>query len=167
MNPIKLRLAVESDLFQINDIFNYYVEDSTCVWTTHLCTEEERQEWFTSHDTTTPVIVAEQEGEIIGWGALSPFETACTFHKTVENSVYVHHKFQRKGVGKSILNELIRLAQEAGVISIIASISSDQYASIALHKATGFREVGKLKKVGYKFNQYRDLLYMQLHLTNR
>ncbi len=165
MNSIELRLAVESDLLQINDIFNYYVGTSTCVWTTQLCTEEERKEWFASHDDSTPIIVAEHDGRIIGWGALSPFETACTFYKTVENSVYVHHEFQRRGIGIRILNELIRLGREAGIISIIAAISSDQHASIALHKASGFREVGQLSKVGYKFNSYRDLLYMQLHLT--
>lgn len=167
MGDIELRLAVEADLPQINDIFNHYVATSTCVWTTHLCTEPERKEWFASHDAATPVLVAEQDGKIVGWGAISLFETACTFYKTVENSIYVHHEFQRQGIGRRILYALIRMAKQAGFISIVAAISSDQAASIALHRAAGFQEVGQLKKVGYKFNKFRDVSYLQLLLESR
>ncbi len=166
MSNVNLRFAVEADLPQINDIYNHYVSTSTCVWTTHLCTEQERKEWFDSHDAITPVLVAQQDGRIVGWGALSLFKTACTFYKTAENSVYVHHEFQRQGIGKRILCELVHCAQKAGFVSVVAAISSDQAASIALHRTAGFQEVGHLKKVGYKFNIYQDLLYLQLHLAN-
>lgn len=166
MKRLELRLAVEADLPQINAIYNNYVASSTCVWTTQLCTEQERQAWFAAHTADTPVLVAAQNGNIVGWGALALFQTACTFHRTVENSVFVHHLHHRRGIGRRILAELIRCAQQAGFRSIIAAISADQSASIALHRAAGFEEAGCLKKVGHKFNRYQDLLYLQYHLSN-
>ncbi|MGK7948819.1 MAG: N-acetyltransferase family protein [Xenococcaceae cyanobacterium] len=166
-NNFKLRPAVEADLPQINEIYNYYVSNSTCVWTTHICTEQERKEWFASHDDATPVLVAEQNGKVIAWGTFSLFKTACTFHKTVENSVYVHHEFQRQGIGSKLLAELVRRAREAGFESVIAAISSDREASLALHRAAGFQEVGRFHQVGYKFERYMDVVYLQLRLVNR
>ncbi len=166
-NNFKLRPAVEADLPQINEIYNYYVSNSTCVWTTHICTEQERKEWFASHDDATPVLVAEQNGKVIAWGTFSLFKTACTFHKTVENSVYVHHEFQRQGIGSKLLSELVRRAREAGFASVIAVISSDREASLALHRAAGFQEVGRFHQVGYKFDRYLDVVYLQLRLVKR
>ena len=165
-NNFKLRSAVEADLPQINDSYNYYVSNSTCVWTTHLCTEQERKEWFASHDDATPVLVAEQNGKVVAWGTFSLFKTACTFHKTVENSVYVHYEFQRQGIGSKLLAELVLRAREAGFASVIAVISSDQEASLALHRAKGFQEVGRFYQVGYKFDRYMDVVYLQLWLVN-
>jgi L-amino acid N-acyltransferase len=165
-NLFKLRLATKADLPQINDIYNYYVSNSTCVWTTHLCTEQEREQWFTSHDEATPVLVAAQNGKIVAWGTFSSFQTACTFHKTVENSIYVHHEFQRQGIGRQLLAELVYRAREAGFGSIVAAISADRAASLALHQAAGFQEVGRFQAVGYKFDRYLDLVYLQLRLVD-
>jgi L-amino acid N-acyltransferase len=165
-NLFKLRLAAKADLPQINDIYNYYVSNSTCVWTTHLCTEQEREQWFATHDDATPVLVAEQDGKVVAWGTFSSFQTACTFHKTVENSIYVHHEFQRQGIGRQLLAELVHWAREAGFGSIVAAISADRAASLALHRAAGFEEVGRFQKVGYKFDRYLDLVYLQLRLGN-
>ena len=167
MSKHDIRFAAEADLPQINAIFNHYVATSTCVWTTHPYTDQERKAWFDAHDATTPVLVAEKNGNIVGWGALSRFQTACTFHRTAENSVYVHPEFQRQGIGRQLLFELMQCARQAGHVSIIAAISADQAPSIALHNAAGFRQVGLFRKVGYKFNRYYDVLYMQRHLENR
>jgi len=118
-----LRPALADDLPQINAIFNHYVTTSTCVWTTHPVTEQERREWFAAHDAATPVIVAEKDVEVVGWGALALFVTACTFHRTAENSVYVHPAFQRRSIGKRLLSELLRRARESGFVSVVAAIS--------------------------------------------
>jgi L-amino acid N-acyltransferase len=165
-NIFKLRLATKADLPQINDIYNYYVSNSTCVWTTHLCTEQEREQWFATHDDATPVLVADQDGKVVAWGTFSSFQTACTFHKTVENSIYVHHEFQRQGIGRQLLAELVHRAREKGFGSIVAAISADRAASLALHRAAGFEEVGRFQQVGYKFDRYLDLVYLQLRLGN-
>lgn len=164
MISVILRPATTADLPEINEIFNYYVKTSTCVWTDTPCSEKERKDWFSNHDHSLPILVADYQGTIVGWGALSWFESACTFSKTVENSVYIHHDYLHKRIGRTILNRLIQCARKQGLVSIIASISSDQKASIALHKSAGFVEAGQLQKVGYKFDSYRNLSYYQLLL---
>lgn len=165
MSSVELRAATEADLPQINDIFTHYVATSTCVWTTCASTYDERRAWFAAHDAATPVLVAEHEGRVVGWGALSPFATSCTFSRTVEDSVYVHADFLRRGVGTSLLAALIDQARRLGYVSVIASISADQPASIRLHRALGFAEAGRLKDVGSKFGASHDLIYMQLLLA--
>ena len=99
MTKTTIRPATISDLQAINDIYNYYIQHSTCLWTTNPCSEAERLAWYEEHGETMPVIVAEADGRILGWGALSSFRPAYTQAGTLEDSVYVHHEFQSSGHG--------------------------------------------------------------------
>ena len=156
--------ASASDLASINAIFNHYVAHSSCVWTTTPCSEAERVAWYEEHDASMPVLVAESGGHVIGWGALGSFRTAYTLAGTLEDSVYVHHDFHRRGVGSRLLSELIGAARRGGLRSILANISADQTPSIRLHEKFGFQKVAHLRQVGRKFNQWFDAVYMQLLL---
>jgi len=122
--------------------------------------------WYQEHDVRTPILVAEHGPETVAWGDLSPFKTSCTFHETVENSVYVHKDFHRQGVGHTLLQELIKRALEEGFNSMIAVISSDQHPSLELHRKLGFQQVGYFHRVGYKFTRWLDAVYLQLDLRN-
>jgi L-amino acid N-acyltransferase YncA len=84
---------------------------------------------------------------------------------TLEDSVYVHHDFHRRGIGARLLTELTATARRAGLRSILASISADQTPSIRLHEKFGFRKVAHLQQVGRKFNQWFDGVYFQLLLA--
>ena len=162
---ITTRPASPSDLREINAIFNYYVAHSTCVWTTTPCSETERQAWYAEHGGNMPVIVAERDGKIVGWGALSSFRTAYTQAGTLEDSVYVHHYFHRQRIGSCLLTNLIESASRNGLHSILANISADQTPSIRLHEKFGFQKVAHLHQVGRKFNQWFDAVYLQLRLA--
>ena len=166
MRNIDIRPAVEADLSQINDIYNYYVATSTCVWTTIPCTEPERKAWYREHDETMPILVAERHGSIVGWGALSSFRTAYTIAGTLEDSIYVHHDFHRQGIGSKLLIKLIEIARCNGLHSILANISADQEPSILIHEKYGFQKVAHLQQVGWKFNRWLDAVYLQLLLVN-
>lgn len=157
-----LRDATEADLPAINAIYNYCVLTSTCTYQMTPETEEARRAWFTGRGPRHPVIVAEHDGEVLAWGSLSAFHKREAYAQTVENSVYVSHLHQRRGLGTKIMEELIRRARAAGVHSIIAGISADQEGSIALHRRLGFTDGGRLREVGCKFDQQLDVVYMQL-----
>ncbi len=165
MTETTIRPATIADLRAINDIFNHYVHHSTCVWTTSPCSDGERRAWYEEHGKTMPAIVAESNGRILGWGALSSFRTAYTLAGTLEDSVYVHHEFRRQGIGRRLLQALIDEARHVGIHSILANISADQQPSIHLHEAFGFHEVAHLREVGRKFNRWLDAVYLQLLLT--
>jgi L-amino acid N-acyltransferase len=162
---IMIRPAGSTDLARINAIYNYYVAHSTCVWTTVPCSEAERATWYEEHDGSMPVLVAEFGSDVVGWGALGSFRTAYTLAGTLEDSVYVHHDFFRRGIGSRLLTELIAAARRIGLRSILANISADQTPSIRLHEKFGFQKVAHLRQVGQKFNQSFDAVYMQLLLS--
>jgi len=167
MKGLRIRRAVARDLSAINDIYNYYVTSSTCTYQEEPDSPSERAKWFGSHDARHPVIVAEMGGEVVGWACLSPFHPRCAYRYTVEDSVYVRHDMHRKGIGERLLRELVDLGRRIGHRSIVAVISADQAPSIALHRKLGFVSAGRLRKVGYKFERWLDVAYMQLLLRKR
>ena len=161
-----IRPAGARDLSEINAIFNYYVDHSTCVWTTEHCSETERKTWYEQHGASMPVLVAELAGRVVGWGSLGTFRTAYTVAGTLEDSVYVHHAFLRRRIGSRILAALIGEARKLGLHSILANISADQAVSISLHENFGFEKVAHLRQVGRKYSRTLDAVYLQLLLPS-
>ena len=160
-HPI-LRLATAEDLPALNAIYNHYVLHSTATYQTTPETEAARLAWFHNRNLAHhPVVVAEQAGRIAAWGSLSPFGKREAFAKTVENSIYVHPDCHRRGLGRLLLQDQLQRAAAAGHRALIAAISSDQAPSLALHRTLHFAEVGRLLQVGWKFDQWLDLVYLQ------
>jgi phosphinothricin acetyltransferase len=164
MSDLTLRPAVDADLRAINDIYNHYVLHSTATYQEEPETMQGREAWFTRHGLMHPVIVAEVDGLLVGWGSLSAFHSRSAYRRTVENSIYVHPAHHRRGIGRTLLVDLIRLARDAGHHTIIALIDGDQPASVGLHAAHGFREAGHLREVGFKFGRWLNVVQMQLML---
>lgn len=160
----EIRPAAEADLASINDIYNHYVLNSTCTYQEEPETIESRHRWFRHHGEKHPVIVAVADGQVIGWGSLSPYHARSAYGRTVENSVYVNHQHHRKGIGSLLLEELIARARTLEHRAIIAGIDADQEASVALHSKFQFEKVGQLKQVGFKFGLWLDVIYMELLL---
>src|SRR5271154_2103576 len=107
-----VRLAEERDLVAINDIYNHYVLHSTCTYQEEPESIEDRRRWFSHHGDKHPVLVAEESGQVVGWGSLSAFHARSAYRHTVENSVYIHHLHQRRGIGSLLLQELIDRARK-------------------------------------------------------
>jgi len=164
MTP-NIRLAIVADLAAINDIYNYYVPRSTCTYQLELETLESRQAWFDAHPSDSyPVTVAEIDCEVVGWGALSKFRERAAYAPTVEASVYIHHDFHRRGIGRVLLEDLVERARAIGFHTLIGGASADQTASLALQQSLGFQRVAHFKEVGSKFGQRLDVIFFQLML---
>ncbi len=156
-----IRKAGPADLNAINDIYNYFVTRSSCTFQTDCSAGDERREWFSRHGPEYPVIVAEEQGAVIGWASLSPYHSRCGYRFTVEDSVYVRADCHGRGIGRALLTDLVRRATEIGHHSIIAMIAGDQPASVGLHAKQGFVQVAHLREVGYKFERWIDVIFMQ------
>ena len=111
-----------------------------------------------------PIIVAKKEGEILGFGMYSEFRFREAYQFTVEHSVYVAANHLGKGIGKSLLSELIVLAKAQKLHTMIGVIDSENQNSIAFHEQFGFKIVGVVKESGYKFDRWLDSVFMQLIL---
>src|SRR5258706_15394327 len=161
---IIVRPAAHSDLRAINDIYNHYVVHSPCTCQKDLESMTSRRHWFDYHGVKHPITVAELDGTVLGWGSLSAYHARSAYRRTVENSVYVHHEHHRRGIGSQLLRDLIERAQALEHHAIIAGIDADQAASVVLHSRFGFNKVGQLAQVGFKFNRWLDVIYMELIL---
>jgi len=161
---IIIRTATENDIQPMLDIYNEVIKNSTAVFQYDPHTLEMRKEWFAKkHEENHPVFIAE-ENEVVGFSTFGQFRNWQAYKYSVENSVYVKADQRGKGIGKLLLKPLIDAAKELELHTIIAGIVADNEASIALHKQFGFVEVAHFKEVGYKFNRWLDLKFLQLML---
>lgn len=111
-----------------------------------------------------PFLVAEEEGEIAGYGYATLFRPRPGYRFTVEDSVYVRADCVGRGVGRRLLAEVMRLCREAGYRQMIAVIGGENPASVAMHAALGFSTAGVLRGAGWKFDQPQDITFMQSEL---
>jgi L-amino acid N-acyltransferase YncA len=156
-----LRSARAADLAAISDIYNHYVARSTCTFALQPETLDERKAWFAGRGQIHPVLVTEEAGAVIGWASLSPWNKRCAYAQTVESSVYIHHDHHRRGLGKALMVEMLQMAVELKLHSLIAGVSADQPASLRVHQRLGFSEVARFKEVGFKFGKWLDVIYLQ------
>ncbi len=164
MSTFTIRLATTNDAESIRAIYNHYVTHSTCTYQIELETAEERVAWFGERSERYPATVAETDGQVIGWAALSPWKSRCGYAWAAEASVYIHHEHHRRGLGKALLLDLIERAKAAGLHTIIGGASSDQTASLALQYAVGFKLMGTFREVGRKFDRWLDVTHTQMVL---
>ena len=161
MDGSSIRVATVDDLAAIDAIYNHYVESATCTWQYEPAPAAERRAWFDAHGAAHPITVADDGGTIVGFGSLSLYNKREGYRFTVENTIYVHPRHHRRGIGRALLADLVERARALGHHSIVASISADQEASIGLHAAAGFIEVGRMRELGVKFGRWLDCVYMQ------
>ena len=155
-----IRSAGADDLSAIDDIYNHYVATSTCTYQYEPTTPAERRAWFDAHDAAHPITVAELDGAVVGWGALSRFRERGGYRFTVENTVYVRHDAHRRGVGRALLDDLVARARALGHTTIIAGVSAEKAPSLALHARAGFVEVARFSRVGWKFDRWLDVVFL-------
>lgn len=156
-----IRLATEDDLAAINAIYNHYVMGSTATFQTEPSTAEERHAWFDAHGPQHPVTVAEDNGEVVAWGALNRYHARAAYGHTVENSVYVRDDRRGQGLGRAVLSDLVERARALGHHAILAAIADDQPASLALHEHAGFMHAGRFREVGWKFDRWVDVVFLE------
>ncbi len=158
---IGIREATDADLPSIAEIFNVAVVASPYVWMDTPVTLDERRAWLEVHRASgLPVLVATEGDIVIGWASLSVYRPASGYRFTREASVHVAERARRRGVARALVEALLGMARERGVHTIVASIDSENAASISLFERVGFREVARLPEVGRKFGLWRTQLLL-------
>ena len=160
------RYAKDTDIPQLLEIYNDIILTTTAVFEYRPHTLDMREQWFeTKKEQGFPVIVAEEENEIVGFSSFGPFRNWAAYKYSVENSVYVSKQRRGRGIGKLLLAPLIGEAKQLQMHTIIASIEATNETSLRLHKSLGFEEVAHFKQVGFKFGRWLDLKFLQLILN--
>ena len=117
--------------------------------------------WFEKHGKKNPIIVAEENEEIIGWASLSEYSTKRAYSGTAELSLYVKPEYQKKGIGKKLMKEIVEEGKKTGLHAVLSRITDGNKVSIKLHEMFGFKHVGVLKEVGFKFGKRLDVYLME------
>ena len=158
-----IRPATRADCPGVLAIYNDAVLTTTATYDYEPRTLEQREGWFDDHARDGyAVFVAEGEGgRIVGWSALNPYHARPGYRFTSENSIYIAADMRGQGLGKLLLAPLIEAARRKGLHAIIAAIDATNEASLRLHARFGFVHVGHFKQVGYKFDRWLDVIYME------
>jgi L-amino acid N-acyltransferase YncA len=162
---VMIRNAKFEDLPGILRIYNYVVKTSAATFDLKEQTIEERRNWFFEHGERYPLIVAEQNGQVIGYSSLSKFRDKPGYNRTVESSVYVEERFQGMGIGKRLMREILDRAVGLGYHVVIAGIAGGNERSERLHLSLGFQCIGFFKEVGFKFGSWQDVSFYRKQLS--
>jgi len=162
-----IREATEHDLPHIREIYNHYVLNSTVTFDEKPMTIAALRRKFASvQKLGFPYIVAvSPSGQILGYAYVYPWKEKAAYRFTVENSIYLGPASTGKGLGKVLLGELITRSKAAGIKEIIAVIADKgAEGSIKIHKDYGFKDIGHMGKVGFKFGRWLGTYMMQKSL---
>ena len=162
-----IRPALVTDVPSIREIYNYYVLNSTVTFDEKpLALSTLRAKLARADKGGYPFIVAQsRSGEILGFAYVLPWKDKSAYRFTVENSIYLGPAATGKGVGKALMAELLTRAKTAGVKEIVAVIADrGAEASIGIHEAFGFKETGRMGRVGFKFDRWLGTVLIQKSL---
>lgn len=157
---VELRELTPDDWPAVADIYWNGMRGGLATFETEVPSWED---WDASH-LPQHRLVAELDGEVIGWAALSPVSTRRCYAGVVENSVYVAEQARGRGVGRTLLVQLIKQARLDGIWTIQCAIFPENRASLALHERCGFRVVGTRERIAKRDGIWRDTVLLEVRL---
>jgi len=162
-----IRDARLEDMPDVREIYNHYVANSTVTFDeVAQSLRETRSKFQHLKKLGMPYLVAESPSQqILGYAYVYPWKEKAAYRFTVENSIYLRAASTGKGLGRVLMGELITASKAAGlkeIIAVIADRGAD--ASIKMHRDFGFKEIGRMGKVGYKFERWLGTVLMQKSL---
>ena len=159
---MKIRPYTQEDAAAILGIINYNILNSTALYDYNIRSLENQIAILDEKlSKGFPVIVATENDILVGFGYYSEFRFREAYKFTVEHSVYAHQNHIGKGIGKLILEALIKLAKDQKLHTMIGVIDSENQSSIDFHKKFGFEIVGTIKESGYKFDRWLHSVFVQ------
>ena len=162
-----IRDAEPADIPHMREIYNHYVANSTVTFDEEPQTlAEMRKRFQLVADLGYPWLVAvSPSGQILGYAYVAPWKAKAAYRFTVENSIYLGPASTGKGIGRALLGELLDRAKSAGVREVVAVIADKgAEASLRLHERYGFKEIGHMGRVGFKFGRWLGTVLMQKSL---
>jgi phosphinothricin acetyltransferase len=153
--PVTVRTLESEDWPAVRAIFVDGIRSGLASFETEAPSWED---WDAGH---TLRLVAEEDGEVVGWAAAAPTSSRRCYRGVLETSVYVADSAQGRGVGRTLMEELVERSEREGAWTLEAGIFPENEASLKLHHAVGFRVVGVRKRIGKRDGLWRDVVLME------
>lgn len=161
-----IREVKPEDAAQLAEIYNYYIINTHVTFETEPLSAEEMNERIAEVIEKYPYLVAEEDGEILGFAYAARFKLRQAYEHTAEVSVYVKNDAKKKGVGTSLYFDLFEQLTETNVHAMVAGIALPNDPSIGFHERLGFKKVAQFNEVGYKLGRWIDVGYWQMMNKN-
>ncbi len=161
---MEIRFAKPSDARSLLDIYAPYVENTAITFEYEVPTIEDFATRIAKTLEKYPYLVAEEDGVVVGYAYASTYYARAAYDWAVELSVYVSQDARGQGVGSKLYDALEDLLEQMGYIHFLACISLPNEASLALHRKRGYQQVAHFPKIGYKFNRWHDIVWLQKSL---
>jgi phosphinothricin acetyltransferase len=163
---LSVRAVTDADAGAIADIYNYYVANTVITFEEECVPVTEMAARITDvRAHGLPWLVAEWDGEVVGYSHASRWKARSAYRFAVETSVYLKHGMQGRGIGKTLYGGLVPYLRARGVHAVIGGAALPNAASVALHEKLGFQSVGVFRQVGFKQQRWVDVAYWQLILA--
>lgn len=163
-----IRTATAADAQGLAEIYNHAVENTVAILNETLVDADNRAAWAAQRQGDGfPVLVAEEDGIILGYASYGPWRPFHGFRETVEHSVYVRAGQRGKGLGRKLMQALIDAAKADGLHMMVAAVTAGNDASIKLHESLGFQITARMPQVGQKFGDWLELIFLQKRLDDR
>lgn len=157
-----IRQVKIEDTTQVTEIYNYYIQNTHHTFETEPLGVDEMQKRIGEIIEDYPYLVAEEDGEILGYACAARFRLRQAYEYSVEVSIYVKNSAKQKGVGTRLYETLFAKLAETDVHVIVAGISLPNDGSIRFHEKFGFTKVARFREIGYKLGRWIDVGYWQM-----
>ena len=168
---MKIRIAAERDAEELLEIYAPYVEKTAISFEYKVPSVQEFEQRIRRVLEKYPYIVAEKDGQIVGYAYAGVFKDRAAYDRAVETTVYVRNNQQRTGIGRRLYEALERSLELQNILNLNACIActkeEDEYLtnnSVQFHEHMGYRQVGEFRKCGYKFGRWYDMVWMEKHI---
>ena len=165
LRNVTIRPVTVEDATAIVEIYNEYVLRTTVSFETKAVSVKEMEARIKGFSACYPYLVAELEGQLVGYCYAHPWKERAAYYQTWETTVYLHPSACLMGIGRSLMNELIAQCRATGCHVLVACITGENEASCRFHERLGFVQVSRFPQVGTKFGRYLDVVDYVLQLS--
>ncbi len=166
-NQLSIRHAEEKDLTSILSIYNQGIEDRIATLETDAKDSAFINQWFQNHGERFPILVAESNGNLVGWGSLNPFNPRKAYDGVADLSIYIERESRGKGIGNALLKAIENEAIQHQFHKIVLSTFPFNLLGQSLYERLGYREVGTYKNQGIIDGKYVDVMIMEKLLASK
>lgn len=163
---LNIRLIRPEDHDAVLEIYRPYIESTAITFECEIPPKAMFAKRIRELTTRFPWLVCEDEGELIGYAYASPYHLRAAYQWDAELSVYLPQRHTRRGAGTALYRSLLELLTLQGYYNAYAIITLPNEASLALHRAFGFRQAGLLHNAGFKLGRWHDVVYFEKSLRS-
>ena len=164
---VVIRPVEPRDNQRLADIYNHYIEHTYATFELDPVTADYMAERVSKvTEAALPWLVAEDAERVVGYSYANVWNIRPAYRHTVESSIYLDAAVTGRGVGSMLYERLFNLLKQKSLRIVIGGVALPNAASVALHERFGFGKVAHFKEVGFKFDQWIDVGYWQVHLAN-